>query len=340
MRRLFLVAPLVVLAALAALPRPTSEQLSARSLAELLTLPIDAVPGVKADADAPVLWQALLAGPAATPAANGGAPTLRLGAVHTDPTVARLAAREAGALLELEVDSPSGGKTPLWRALLAGPASRREGAGTVLRLNGCRHSADADAAPALEDTYTARLALGQALRELAASDPALGALTLEGEELPVRGGANFELVIDGRRHGLVVTFDGSDAPALRVERDWRPEASNDDEARASLVRGLRALAPALVIEGELEPALGGVDVLLENFSDRQGLVARAPGARSLRVHRDWTPTPARTTWPWMLGCAGLAFGALFLRARPQERRPTSTASRESSAAASDSAASP
>ena len=319
MRRLIL-ALLCVLAYLF-VPRPTPDRLSALSAGELLARPVDPPPGVAPASDAPALWRELLRSPAS---AEGGL-TLKLGRVLADPSAARLAAEQAGELLRQPAKNAQGELgLPLWKAVLDGPATTRENGAPVLKLYGCRHSADADAGPVLEDTSAARLALARTLRELAAGDPAYSGLTLAGEETPAHGGVNFEVQLVGDRHSVQVSFDGHDAAPLTAERMFRPVAPNDDAARQSLVRGLRdesaadASLAGLVIAGEDAPVPGGIDFRLERFGERQTLSARVEGAATLRVHRDWTPPRTGTTGIVLL--AG-AIVLLFLWPRRGSRAP-------------------
>jgi hypothetical protein len=280
-------------------PAPLPDQLSARSAPELLELPV--LPGPDG-ADGPArqpLWRALLEALPATP--DGRGRLLALAGVHADPTRAQASAEAAGELLSLPAIAADGedlqgsGAGPLWKAVLAGPAAERSAAGIVLRLHGCRHSGDAAAAPALEDTYAARLSIASAFRRLAAEEPGHPPLTIEGEHEPVPGGANFEVQLLGDQHMLQVTVDGSAQEALFARRTFRPDAPNDALLRAAFVSGLERLARQapelgeLRIEG-LETALPeGVQVRLEHRGGTQTLTCRLPGAPALAVRRDSGP---------------------------------------------------
>jgi len=282
-RPLLFGALLVVAAGVALVSRARAPQpYSVPALTELLAQPARPGPGPAEPLPAS-LWRGLLAAPFADgPAA---APRLALGQVWAAPTVASLAAARAGELLALEAEGPEGRTgTPLWRALLDGPATER-GATLVLALHGCRHATDAAAGPILEDTYHARLSLAQALQEHARA--AGLALELRGIETPVRGGVNLEVQLLGEEHALRVTFDGHPELFLRARRSFRPVAPHAAEARANLVTALRALAgeafPELALEGLEEPAPGGVDVRIETVDGRFALLATR-GAARLRGH--------------------------------------------------------
>ena len=280
-------------------PRPTPQELSARAAGELLALNVRRPPaGAAADAASGAseelpFWRALLEGPAAT--RSDGVVTLKLGRVHADPSAARLAAEAAGELLELTVVTPAG-TVPLWRAVLDGPAAARSSEGTALKLYGCRHSADPETGPLLEDTYAARLSIAREFRRLAETSPDHRPLTIEGEHTPVAGGANFEVQFRAGEQTLVVTVDRQALEPLSVRRSFRAEPPNDAVARGSLVQALRARAAAdpayqaLRIEGEASPVGGGVDLRLEWFGEHQSLVAALPDGSFLRAHRTW---PAR-----------------------------------------------
>jgi len=259
---------------------------------------LDLVPATRSgEASAPQdppLWKALLE--RAAPAASDGSRTLRLGRVQTDPTIARQAAEVSGELLllpALEGSTELG--LPLWKVLLDGPAAARSAEGTVLKLYGCRFATDADAATAIEDTYFARLALARALREIAAQHPEYGPLTIEGEKMPVQGGANIELQLVGDAHMAQVTVDRNPAAPVFVRRTWRPSAPNDEAARRVLVEGLRARAAAdatfakLAIEGQAAAVPGGVDLRLEALYGRLALDVKLSDGSRLSVSRPWTP---------------------------------------------------
>jgi hypothetical protein len=285
-----LVALLAVLLAAALVRRNAAPNaLSEASLAALLACPLDSA-GPRDEGSRAPFWQALLEHPAVTRTATGV--TLRLGRVLSDPSAARLAAESAGELLALEAEGPQGKLgVPLWRAVLDGPSTQKSAHGRTLALNGCRHSADADAGPALEDTYSARLALGSALGELALSEPGAGALTLLGQKMPVKGGVNFEIQLLGDVQSVVVTFDGRPAPSLKATRTFHAQAPNDARARANFVAALRARLEAeglgkLTVEGETSPVADGLDVRIEEYGGRVALVATRGGGGRLATHRE------------------------------------------------------
>ncbi|HEX6886312.1 MAG TPA: hypothetical protein VF530_23255 [Planctomycetota bacterium] len=278
-RPLVLGALLVVAAGIALVLRASAPQpYSVPALSELLAQPARPGPGAREPLPA-TLWQGLLAPPFAEgPVAS---PRLALGQVWAAPTIASLAAERAGELLALAAEGPDGPTgTPLWRALLDGPATWR-GETLTLALNGCLHTTDAAAGPILEDTYHARLSLARALQEHA---QAAGlALDLRGVEVPVRGGVNFEVQLLGEEHALRVTFDGHPELFLRARRSFRPAAPHTAGARANLVAALRALAgdacPGLVLEGVEQPVAGGVDLRIETVDGRFALLATRGSAR-------------------------------------------------------------
>lgn len=281
-----LVALLGVLAGVALVQRAGApDPLAADALALLLEQPLDATPGAP-ESDGTPTWRALLERfGERTPGGLG----LRLGRVLSDPTAARASAESAGELLALEAQGPQGSLgQPLWRAILAGPALE-PGPPPALKLYGCRHTALPEAGPALEDTYCARLALGQALRTHAASEPGSGPLTLVGEHVPMRGGVNFEVQLLAGTQSVVVTFDGHQAPPLRATRAYQPSAPNDARARANLVQVLRERAAeaglgTLTITDAEPSADDALDVRIEQLGERQSLVARR-GATRLATHR-------------------------------------------------------
>jgi hypothetical protein len=214
---------------------------------------------------------------------------LRLGRVLSDPTAARVSAESAGELLALEAEGPQGELgTPLWRAILAGPALE-PGERIALKLYGCRHTALPEAGPALEDTYCARLSLAQALREHVSAEPGSAPLTLIGEHVPMRGGVNFEVQLLAETQSVVVTFDGHETAPLSATRAYHPRAPNDARARANLVQALRertaaAGLGALTITDAEPSATDAIDVRIEQLGGRQSLVARR-GATRLATHR-------------------------------------------------------
>ena len=313
-----------------ALREESPERLSARSAGELLLLPVGEAPAPGGpDARAP-LWRTLLER-VATRGADGRT-TLALGRVSVDPTVARLAALEAGELLRLKVGSePASGaedtREELWKLVLDGPAAERTDEGLVLRLYGCRHTADVAAAPVIEDTWFARLALAEAFREIAGEHPEVGRLVIEGDQVPVKGGANFELQLLGDRHGVQFTVDDSDAEPLLAGRRWRPVPPNDALARAELVQGLLANArndpdyAALEIDGVEQPAEGGLDLRLESLGGIQTLACSGAGIEPVRVKRSWTPPGRDQRFPLLAGGAVLFGSFLLVRATRRERAP-------------------
>ena len=199
----------------------------------------------------------------------------------------------------------------LWKLVLDGPAARRTDEGLVLRLYGCRQSADVEATPAIEDTWFARVALAKAFREIAREHPEYAPLVIEGEEHPAKGGANFELQIIGDQHMVQVTVDDSDAEALLVGRHWRPVPPNDAAARAILVRGLLASArtdpdwASLAIAGEETPADGGLDLRLAFFGETQTLACSGAGIEPVRVRRNWAPPERDLRTPLCAGATAL-----------------------------------
>lgn len=280
-RRLVLPALLVLAAGLALVQRAREpEPYGEPALAVLLRQPGQRAPWETEQAPR-LLGHELLSAPFVDETPAG--PRLSLGRVWAAPTVAALAAREAGLLLALEAEGPEGPTgLPLWRVILEGP-STEEGAERTLALYGCRHATDPDAGPVIDDTYAARLSLAQALEGHARSSGST--VRLRGAEAPVAGGVNFEVQLMGDEHAIRVTFDGHPALAYRARRAFRPEAPHEAAVRRNLVAALRALASedarlaGLVIEGEEEAVHGGVDVRLEILDGRLALAARRNEAR-------------------------------------------------------------
>ncbi len=321
--------------ALLALPRPTAEELSARSAGELLALPIRAAPGSRDEGPRPPLWRALLDSPAAE--RRGSELVLRLGEVRADPTPARLSALQAGELLRLPAEGDPSAR-PLWRVILDGPAVERTPDGLVLRLYGCRHSADPRLAPVLEDTYVARLSFADTLASLAREHPQYSPLVIEGRETPVKGGANFEVQLIGDQHMVAVTVDETELEPVYSKRLFRAVTPNDTRLRESLARGLEEAAratadgAALRIEGRDSPAENGVGFRLEYLGALQTLVATGAGS-PLSVRRPWAPANPGLPLglaPWQLFLAGtilalapLAWGCARRRGLPEgpEGRP-------------------
>lgn len=288
-----LVALLGVLAAVALVRRAVDpDPLSPAALGQLLEQPLDSQPGSPQSEPIPA-WRALLEQFAER---TRGGLTLRLGNVLADPTAARASAESAGELLALEAEGPEGKLgLPLWRAILAGPVLERAPQRT-LKLYGCRHSARADAGPALEDSYHARLSLARALHALATEEPGSEPLTLSGEHAPMRGGVNFEVQLLAETQSVVVTFDGHEAAPLSATRAYRPGAPNDARARANLVQVLRARAAAAglgaltVVDAPLQDPQA-VDVRIERIGVRQSMLARR-GATRVATHRVLGPPSA------------------------------------------------
>lgn len=233
---------------------------------------------------APSVWRALLEHPLVERTPEGL--TFPLGRLQADPTVARSAALAAGELLALPTRNPDGTPgEPAWRVILASSAARTENGRRLVKLNGCRASALPDAAPALEDTYHARLSLAAALERLAreAGEP----LELEGTETPVQGGANFELMLLDGRQFLALTFAEGPERSWTVEREFQASAPNDARARTTFVTALRDLAasdpslPPLTVVGAEAPAAAGIDVRLEQLGGRLSLLT--PGSQGLRL---------------------------------------------------------
>lgn len=282
---LLLVALALALAVTALVRRAQISTPYARAtLLTLLEQPVDRAPGAP-DGPRPPFWKTLLAPPFTEPGDTG--PVLRLGRVLADPSAARGSADSAGELLALEAGGPQGKLgIPLWRAILTGPSTELDpGVGRTLKMYGCRHSADADAAPVIEDSYAARLALAAALRAHAAEEDAVEPLTLVGELTPARGGVNFDVQLVGNTQAVSVTFDGHRDVRYSAARTHRPEAPNDERARARLVELLHLLAAqepalgALRLEGGSTPATNGVDLRLEFAGGCLSLVARRGAAR-------------------------------------------------------------
>jgi len=279
--RLLLLGTLLLLAAAVAVVRRGLgfDPYAPARIAALLERPLDPRPG--APRDPRTLAEALFAPPFAERTAEGT--RLRLGALLADPTPAQASAACADELLALEAVGPEGPLgVPLWRALLDGPAVE-PGADATLRIYGCRHGADAASGPALEDSYTARVALARALHDHARADGRR--LTLLGEQSPLKGGVNFEVALVGATQSIEVTIDGRDVPPLRASRPFHAVTPHLEGARASLVQALRARAAAdatlgpLVLEGAEAPVPEGVALHLEWFGGRLALSARHGGAR-------------------------------------------------------------
>jgi hypothetical protein len=265
--------------------REAPDPYSVDTLVRLLRRPLDQLPCT--DGEATPCWRSLLEPPFAQRHSAGV--TLRLGRLLADPTTARASALSAGELLALEAEGPEGPLgVPLWRAVLDGAAFDPD-APRTLKIHGCRHSADADAGPVIEDSYHARLSLARALRAHAKARAEGEPVTVLGEDTPLRGGVNFEIQLVGTTQAVQVSFDSKAVPALRARRPFARAAPSDERARASLVAALHALAlevegfGPLTIEGESASAPGGVDLRLEVFGDRLALTARS-GTSRLATH--------------------------------------------------------
>ena len=271
---------LLACVALVARPKP-SDPYSPAHLSALLEAPLTRPPGDTSARQA--LWRALLAHPRVTQTHAGL--TFPLGRLQTDPTVARAAALAAGELLALPTRTPGGAEgEPAWRVILASSATRKEDGRRIVKLNGCRASATPEAAPALEDTYHARLSLAAALEQLARE--AGETVTLEGVETPERGGVNFELALLDGRQFLELTFSEGPQQRWSVEREFEASAPHDARVRPAFVAALAALAaetpglPPLTIVGTDAPAEAGIDVRIEQLGGRlSALTAASQGLR-------------------------------------------------------------
>jgi len=275
---LIVVALLVALAAFAWVREPAApDPYSVANLERLLDEPLERLPGSPLAApSAPgagreAFWEVLRAPPFAETGNSG--PSLRLGRLLADPTRAARAAREAGALLDCPALGPDGplGQT-LAEAILASPAIEH-GAQHTLKIYGCRHAADADSGPGLEDSYFARKALAAGLRERVGDG---APLTILGEETPLKGGINLDVRLEGELQTIEVTFDGSDTAPLRAERAFVGRGEADAGARAHLVEVLRrraAQGEPLRIEGADEPVPTGVELRLEWFGGHLAITA-------------------------------------------------------------------
>jgi len=255
---------------------------SARHVRALLEAPLTR----PADDTTPVqpFWRALLAHPRVRRTDAGL--ELPLGRVQVDPTLARAAALAAGELVTLPTRGPEGQPgPPLWEVILASSAAREEHGQRVVKLFGCRHSASAEGAPALEDSYHARLALAAGLERAAAQ--AGRPIRLEGVETPEPGGVNFEVAwVDGRQL-LDVTFAGEPTRIWSVERAVTAATPDDAPARATFVAELTRLAAsapelgALRVLGAEEAHADGIDVRLEVLGGR--LSALTSSGQGLRL---------------------------------------------------------
>ncbi len=295
-----------------ALQPSTPERLSAESLQEFLALPLPEVPIGPPPAIPTQLGEALLRGPAVEHADHER--VLTLGEVSADPTPAHLAALAAGELLRL----PASDGAPLWKHVLEGPAVEHTEEGRALRLYGCRHSADPAAHPGILDSYTARKSIAEELLEITRSRTEYADLSIEGVDFPVKGGANFEVQLSGEHQLLQYTVDHAALEPLLVQRSWRPSAPNDDAARTSFVRGLRAFAaldgsaPPLRIEGGEAAVPGGLVCRLESVGGLQTLTCTMSGSEPIVVRRRWSPPEER--WRAFLFGGGALAAALVLLA--------------------------
>lgn len=284
-------ATLLLLGSVALIARHrSSEPYSEKNLAALLAAPLTS----RAQGAPPEepFWRALLAHPSVRRTANGL--ELPLGRVQADPTIARAAALAAGELLALPSRDPAGKDgPPLWEVILASSAAREEHGQRFVRLFGCRHSASAEAAPALEDSYYARVALAEELQRLAlaAGKP----IVLEGVEAPVSGGVNFEVAWAAGRQIIDVTFANEPRQVWSAERPFEASAPSDATARASLVAALAKLAAAdaslgsLTLLGEESAQADGIDVRLELLGGRLSALTSASQGRRLSAFIPLTP---------------------------------------------------
>ena len=276
----------VLLASVALVARArTSDPYDAKHLTALLEAPLTPRPGEEGTPSP--LWRALLEHPLVQRTPEGL--TFPLGRLQTDPTVARAAALSAGELLALPTRTPEGTPgEPAWRVILASSAARTENGRRIVKLNGCRHSALPDAAPAIEDTYHARLSLAAALESLAreAGEP----LELEGVEAPAQGGANFELMLLDGRQLLELTFAGGPERRWSVERKFQAVAPHDPRVRREFLEALRTLAardatlPPLTLQGLETPSAAGIDVRLEQLGGRLSLLTPTHQGRRLSAY--------------------------------------------------------
>jgi len=288
-------AGVVLLGSLALVARKrTDDPYSSERLTALLEAPLTRSP--KDQEPAPQLWRALLAHPRVTRTADGL--SLPLGHLQTDPTIARASALAAGELLALPTRTPEGTPgEPAWRVILASSAARSADGRRIVQLHGCRHSASAEAAPALEDTYYARLSLASALERLAREHGE--SLELEGVEAPVRGGVNFEFALLDGRQFLDLTFGEEPTRRWSVERDFQAEAPNDVLVRTRFVRALERLAaadpalPPLKVLGAEAPAEQGIDVRIEQLGDRLSALTQAAQGLRLSAYIELRPGAVR-----------------------------------------------
>jgi hypothetical protein len=228
-------------------------------------------------------WRALLEHPRVRRTEAGR--ELALGRVQVDPTIARAAALAAGELLALPSRDPAGQDgPPLFEVILASTAVREEHGQRFVRLFGCRHSATPEGAPALEDSYHARVALAEGLARLAAE--AGRPIVLEGLEAPVAGGVNFELAWGQDRQHLDVTFANRPEEKWSVERPFAASAPSDAGARAIFVAALETLAASdatlgtLTVLGKESAHEDGIDVRLELLGGRlSALTSASQGQR-------------------------------------------------------------
>jgi hypothetical protein len=270
----------------------SSDPYSQKHLTALLEAPLTR-PEKEATTVSEPFWRALLAHPRVRRTETGL--ELPLGRIQADPTIARSAALAAGELLALRSRDPSGKEgAALWEVILASSAAREENGQRFVRLFGCRASGTPDAAPALEDSYHARVALAEGLQRLAAA--AGVALVVEGLEAPVQGGANFELAWAGGRQHLDVTFANEPQKKWSVEREFAAVAPADAAARATFVAALTELARRdaqlgpLTLLGQESAQPDGIDVRLELLGGRLSALTSSSQGRRLSAYIPLGPT--------------------------------------------------
>ena len=158
-----------------------------------------------------------------------------------EPDPARLVALEVWRTLEEPVEGDPGGRS-LGEAVLQGGSVRETGERErTLRLGGVRLASVAGAAVELDVHGEVRASLLRGLRA-SPSLPEGTTLEVEGERVPVEGGAELEADWDGERLSLQLQEPGEPAPApLRATRAWSPPD------RSSLVPPLVAIALAILL---------------------------------------------------------------------------------------------
>lgn len=287
-----LAATLLLLGSVALIARrQASDPYSKEHLAALLAAPLT-LPGDDASPREP-FWRALLLHPRVR-RVEGGL-ELPLGRLQADPTIARTAALAAGELLALPARDPAGQEgAPLWEVILASSAAREENGQRFVRLFGCRHSATPEGAPALEDSYYARVALAEGLQRLAAA--AGQPIVLEGLEAPVAGGVNFEVAWAEGRQLLDVTFANHPKDRWSVERPFEASATADAAARANFITALEELAASdatlgsLTVLGKESAHPEGIDVRLELLGGRLSALTSSGQGKRLSAFIPLTPS--------------------------------------------------